>query len=1179
VTRDRSESAQLNTATTFGALLRAHRCAAGLTQAALGERAGLSARGIQNLELGLHQPYRATVERLARALGLDTAERAAFEAAATPTPRRRASRRSKPDQAPGAPAANGAASPEAAATPETVDGAARLAAPLPAPAELALRPRTALHTALVDYPALAARLPAVALDGLVAAWRAQVAAEVEHYGGTAYPVGPAGCVALFGVPRAQEDHAVRALHAALGVRAVTAAHAETAARRWRVPLQARVGVASAPPAADANGDAASTGADAAPRDAERLHDQAAPGAILVSARTRRAAGAAFAWRALPAAAGAEPGYELLGQAEGASRFAARASRGLTPFVGRAAELRSLDAAWQAARAGQGQLVAVRGEAGIGKSRLLYELQQRLTTEGAVCYTGASFAHAESVSYLPFLAILRACLGLDAAAPLATARAALNQRLAALGRDPAAVAPYLLHLLGYPTADEALARLEPAVLRERTVAALVTLFTAEASRAPWVLMLEDAHWLDAASAAVLAALADALPAAPLLVVVTYRPEDVPARAAPGGSPAGGAAVLWALRDRPFAREIALAGLPPAGAAALARATLPTADVASEVVRFIAAKSEGHPLFAEELAHALVDGGALARRGGRYALATPTAAALPTTVADLLLARLDRLPAALQPVLRAAATIGQVFEYDVLQATLPTAVSLDRLLLQLEDFDVVYPTRLTPRREYAFKHALVQEAAYSLIAPTERAALHARVGAAVETLRAERLTDEYERLAYHYGRSERAEKALQYLLLAHGKALRASAAAEAQAYFEQARGLLDNLPQTPTTLRQRISLLSDHYVVAMELLQHFGDYYAQLVRYADHAEAVDDPALAGAYLHALAHCHWAFGRLRDGIAVGQRAAALCQMAGQFERAGLALFAAQICHLALGEYDQTREHTALIEQALRREGDLRHYVRAVAVHAYADAFQGRWATAIPTAQRALALAEEFAGETPRAPGGDLGHLLFWAHNALALIYGLQGALGPASEHAALAVAHAHALGDQVWAHATQGWIWCRAGDVARGLERLAPSVAIYKSESFAAGTAMHQTFLGESYLRAGQLDAAHAALADVVARTERWGMPLEQGMAHRLLGELALETAPAAAAAHLERAVALLASIGAENELALALAAYGRLHEQDGDALRARLLPPGAGALRPARDARHARAGAPDSVARLA
>ncbi len=179
----------------------------------------------------------------------------------------------------------------------------------------------------------------------------------------------------------------------------------------------------------------------------------------------------------------------------------------------------------------------------------------------------------------------------------------------------------------------------------------------------------------------------------------------------------------------------------------------------------------------------------------------------------------------------------------------------------------------------------------------------------------------------------------------------------------------------------------------------------------------------------------------------------------------------------------------------------------------------------------------------------MLFWAHNALAMVLGLAGALEDALTHAAEAVAHARTQGDQVWAQATQGWLWCRAGDPARGLAQLAPAAAFYSGEALAAGTAMFQTLAGEGQWLAGDAAGARATLLDVLGRAERWGMPLEQGMAHRLLGEIALPTDAAQAAAHFERALALLAPIGAENELALAYAGYGRAQARLGATARAR------------------------------
>jgi class 3 adenylate cyclase/DNA-binding XRE family transcriptional regulator len=753
----------------FGRLLREHRCAAGLAQAGLAARAGLSERGIQSLERGARRPYPATLQRLVQALRLDRAQQAALEAAlrdadaaaaAGKGPYRLPRTAAGPDHAESTDAAGRGAAP----TDAEGSGAAAASAPPSAANPAERKPATVLCARVANLPVLAARLRPGELRALVDGLLRLACREVERYGGVVERVDQSGLVALFGVPVAHEDHAVRALRAALAARDALVGYRARERRRWGGPLTLSAALDSGPfPALRAAHATASEGAPAPLERAARLQRAAAPGAILVGEATWRASGAAFVGRRcgpVVATADGAPSqtYELV---EAARPRGPRAPEA-TPLVGRASELGQLQAAWAEARQGRGRVVSVVGEAGIGKSRLLREFARALSEAGAAHLAGSCFAYAGAMPYLPFRQVLRRRFGGESA-PLATAKERIARRLATLGLD-AALAPVLHHLLGYPAADPPLDRLPAPLVHARTIAAVRDVLLAEARRQPFALLLDDFHCIDPRSNEIAGALVEALPDVPLLLVLAYRSQH---RVSWGAVPPHSTVALdplprveaIALARAVLARPHAACLAPPlSDDAVLATGVARERQLPLPLARQLARRAGGNPLFVEELSRALLTG----------ELSPPTRDAapgvpdtLPLTIQDVLRARVDHLGPPLRQVLQAAAVIGPTFSYPLLAAIVDSAVPLEPALLQLSDRGLVLPTRLASEREYAFRHVLLQNVVYDALDPGARVAYHARIGRALEVLNADRLAGCYELVACHYARGADADKAVEHL----------------------------------------------------------------------------------------------------------------------------------------------------------------------------------------------------------------------------------------------------------------------------------------------------------------------------------------------------------------------------------------------------------------------------------
>jgi len=973
---------------------------------------------------------------------------------------------------------------------------------------------------------------------------------IHRFEGTINQFTGDGVMALFGAPIAHEAHAARALHAALDIQAALRAYGETAQKHWAMPFQMRLGLNTGLVVVGRIGDDLRmdyTAQGDTVNLAARIQQMAPPGGIWMTEATSRAAGDGFDWDAIgpmPVKGKSAPVtvYELRGRREARSRFEAAAPRALTRFVGRDVELEQLQAAWAEAQLGHGRVISVVGEAGLGKSRLLYEFKRQLSESRARYLEGTCFTYGESISYLPFLGVVRACCGLTDAGTDAVVHERIEAHLASLALEPSTVVPYLENLLYLSVEDPTFSRLTPDVIRQRTVAAITRLVVAEARGQPFVLILEDLHWIDKATEEVIGALVEAMADLPLLLVLAYRPEYMHAWAGrayhgrialSGLATGGGAAMVRAVLSKPYASKIPLAPLAPAQSAALAQDILGTAAaVPAELAEVIVARTDGNPLFIEELTRSLRESGVLVRTPDGYALARPVASAdLPTTVEAVLLARIDRLSEDLKDVLQVAAVIGRVFSYPLLAHVIERGAALDETLLELADLEFIYPTALSPQREYSFKHVLTQEAVYSTLLRASRATYHERIGQAVEALYRDRLDEYYELLAYHYVRSGDGEKAVEYLDLANRKATKANAMEEAKRHFDEAMTLLDTLPESGVNRRRRIVMLVNQQVV-MDLLLKHTEYHDWLARYEATAVGLADGGLLGSFYGCMGYCQWAFGDYDRAIDTLAKAAELCEAAGKPEEAAVAYCMWQWSHLFMGDFDRVLSLKTQVLRMLEQQSSARWNMWALTAASWAYVWLGQWPRALDEASAGLRIGEEFSDDS----------VVAFAALSLCMAHAARGDHARAAEYGELAVDKATTLQDRMWAQGFLGWAWCRAGQPHRGVEILATLVPIYRASPFAPGEIL-ALCLGEAYWLAGERDKAVRTLEEHLQFAERFGMKFHIGAAHRLLGELARLTDPARAAAHFERSIAALHAIKAENELALAYAGHGRLLAEHG------------------------------------
>ncbi len=606
---------------------------------------------------------------------------------------------------------------------------------------------------------------------------------VHRFEGTVNQFTGDGILALFGAPLALEDAPRRAVQAALAIQRALARGGDDLRAMGGVSLEVRIGIHSGLVVFGRIGNdlrVEYTAIGDTMNVAARLQTLAAPGAVAISDATYRLAGPFFEVRDLGThvvKGRTDPVhvYEVLGERPTASTLDVLTARGLTPLAGRGRELAALAEAFAAAEARQGKVVFVVGEAGIGKSRLLHEFRSCLTATPHTWVEGRCTSYGRSAAFLPIIDMWRRGLGIEDHDDERTAAGKVDSAIEAFGEAVAWTKPFVRLLLSLPANDAAADALDAVSRRAETFRALKTLTLCAAERRPVVMLIEDLHWIDAASEEFLAFLADAVPATRLLLVLTHRQ----GHRLPFG-------------DRSYHVRIALGALAERDMTAMAEAIVGGAALPPDLAAFLARKAEGNPLFVEELTKSLLEEGILQRDGDRLVMTRPLAdIAVPDSIHGVLMARLDRLEHAPKQALQLASVIGREFALRLLGRVIEAGEHVTALVGELRSLELIYEKTAYPELAYMFKHALTHDVAYESILLQRRRELHQMIGCAIEELYADRLAEHYETLALHFSRAEDWPRALEYHARAAEKALAAYVSDAVIHHCREALAIADRL----------------------------------------------------------------------------------------------------------------------------------------------------------------------------------------------------------------------------------------------------------------------------------------------------------------------------------------------------------------------------------------------------
>lgn len=646
------------------------------------------------------------------------------------------------------------------------------------------RQLTVMLCDLVAWTALAQHLDPEDLVDVIQAYRRRCADTVAAHGGTIAQYVGDGVLAYFGYPRAHEDDAERAIRAALAI----AVAERSAAGDSNVHIGIATGMvvvgagegAERGPAHRAEVEASAVGS--ALNLAARLQLLAEPGMVVVSEETRRLAGGLFDYRdlgrhALKGFDAAVPAWQVIGERGVRSRFHALRASNLTPFVGRQQALDVLRRAWGAVREGSGRAVLVTGESGVGKSRLAEVVDARIVGPDCLRLWYYCSPNLQGSPFAPVIRYLSFAAGLSASDDGPTRLAKLVAFLPAAMRDSDDALPLLAGLLGVEAPSTPLASMAPQRHRQRLLRVLIALLHEHARRGPVLLVVEDLHWIDPSSDELMGLIVEALPTLPLLLVLTARPEFQ--------SP-------W--EEHTHLQQLALAPLGRDETRTMIGLLCGERELPAATVEQIAERTDGLPLFVEDLTRDLLEHDMALPAG-----APGAAAGIPATLSDSLMSRLDRLGSA-KAVAQIGAVIGRAFSH----ALLAKVAGRDEETLREELLRLVGAGLLVSRRPgavpvYAFKHALVRDAAYASLLKKESAALHARIARALADDFADTAASEPVLLANHYAAAHDDANAAHYLVQAARLSARRCGFVEAIAQLERALGLLAAQPASPERAR--------------------------------------------------------------------------------------------------------------------------------------------------------------------------------------------------------------------------------------------------------------------------------------------------------------------------------------------------------------------------------------------
>jgi TOMM system kinase/cyclase fusion protein len=962
------------------------------------------------------------------------------------------------------------------------------------------RQLTVLFCDLVESTTLASQLDPEDLREVIRAYQRSCAEVIQRFEGHVAQYLGDGLLVYFGYPQAHEDDAQRAIRAGREIVEAVGTLNTRLENEKRVRLAVRVGIHTGLVVVGeigTSGRREQLALGETPNIAARLQGLARPDTVIISGATWRLVQGYFichdlGTHLLKGVVTAVPLYQVLGESGAQSRLDIVSARGLTPLVGREAEVTMLLERWGQATGGLGQVVVLSGEAGIGKSRLVQVLKERLAGEPHLGWECRCSPYHQDSALYPVIDLFHHIFDWRPEDTLDDKREKLEQGLRRYRLSLAETVPLLATLLSLhlPEGRYAPLTLTPQRQKQKTMETILALLLELAEQQPVLVIVEDLHWVDHSTLEFLTLLVDQAPTARLLALVTCRPEFQ----SPWGS-------------RAYLIPIALQRLSGQQVETMIERVARGKPLPPEVTHQIVARTDGVPLFVEELIKTVLESGWLQERADHYASTGPLPpVVIPATLHDALMARLDRLSTA-KTVAQLGATIGRTFAYDLLRAVAPLdEATLQTCLRQLVDAELLYPRGVPPQATYTFKHALIQEAAYQSLLKSTRQQYHQRIAQMLESRFGEIAATQPELLANHLTEAGLIAQAMSYWQRAGQRAIERSAHVEAISHLTKGLAALEALPDDTTgRARQELSLLSS---LGLALVATKGQAHQDVERTYVRARELclqigETPEVA---LAGLSSVYVVRAELQAAREVAEQLFSLAQqqhdtallVAGQWAL-GHGLFlrgdpATAQAHLeqAIALYDSQQRHARGFPSGF--PGDLGVFSRCFAAHTL-------WHLGYPdqslrTMHEALGLAQELAHPYSRA--------LALAYAAMLYQFRGDGHMVRESAETAAALCKEQGFGYYLsWAMVMQGWALAALGQGEAGMARMHDGLAAMRATGAVLRQPYYLALLAEACGQTGRAEAGLTLLADALAGADKTGEHWRLAELHRLKGELLLHS----------------------------------------------------------------------------
>ena len=960
------------------------------------------------------------------------------------------------------------------------------------------RQLTVMFCDLVDSTALSAQLDPEEYRELVRAYQQTSAAVIERFGGYIAQYLGDGLLVYFGYPAAHEDDAQQAIRTGLeilaGLESLNAQLPLTMRARLFHPLQVRIGIHTGlvvvgTVGGGARGELLALGKT--PNIAARIQEEAEPDTVVISETTHRLVEGLFECEdsGHPELKGISTRlmlYRVVKEGEAQSRFEVAVHKGLTPLVGRAEELVLLQRRWEQAKAGAGQVVLVSGEAGIGKSRLVQELREQLAHEGAILMEFCCSPYHQNSALYPIIEHLQWVLQFQREDTSHTKLDKLQKAISSYRFPQADTVPLLAALLSLPRPEDYLPlTLSPQKQKQKTQQALVAWIIEEAEKAAVFCAWEDLHWADPSTLEVLTLFQEQISLTRVFAVLTFRPEFTP--------PWGPCSSLTPLT---------LSRLPHTQAEEMVRRVMGGKALPPEVTGQVVSKTDGVPLFVEELTKMVVESEIVREQDGSYRLMEPLSPlAIPTTLHDSLMARLDRL-ATDKEIAQLGATLGREFPYELIRAVAPGDEGrLQHALAKLVEAGILYQRGIDQQKRYVFKHVLIQDAAYQSLLKSTRKQYHQQITQVLEAQFPETVETQPELLAYHYTEAGLIEQAIAYWQRAGRRAVERSAHAEAISHLARGLELLKVLPDTIERAQQELTL---NLALGGPLIAIKGygvpeveKAYARAFELCRQSE--ETPYLLQAK-QGLAAFYSMRGQFQKARQLGEQCLSLAQLMGDPSRLLQAQWTLGQTLFHLGEFLSAREH---VEHALTLYDPRRHRSRAVqdlGVTSHSYLSWGQWFLGYPdqaldTSHTALTLAQGLSHSF------SVAFALIFA----ASIHQFRGDGHTAQELAEKAIALCQEQGFPVWLAfglITRGWALAGQGQEEEGMAQMRQGLTAWQATGAEASRPLVLAMLAEAHGRVGQAEEGLNLLKEALAVAYEHGERYYEAELYRLKGELTLQ-----------------------------------------------------------------------------